>query len=265
MNGGSATGGSATGGSATGGSATGGSSTGGQGHPGSSTGGTGGSGLAFPIKIMPLGDSITAFTCWRADLWNTLNQAHPSKFNFVGTMQSDNGCSPSGYDADEDGWGSALITEIVAGVTSNRTCAPSPCPTLNTLGQAFSTTKPDVILMHYGTNDLWNGISPTDILSAYSAVVDRARSVNPKIHFIVAQLIPLNPSGCGGCAARVPPLNAAIPGWASGKATEASTITVVDQWTGFNSASDTDDGVHPNLAGSVKMAAKWDAALEALF
>ena len=32
---------------------------------------------------------------------------------------------------------------------------------------------------------------------------------------------------------------------------------MVDQWTGFNTATDTGDGVHPNDAGDRKMADRW--------
>jgi len=38
---------------------------------------------------------------------------------------------------------------------------------------------------------------------------------------------------------------------------------VVDQWTGFNDATDTGDGVHPNAAGDQKMSDKWYPALTA--
>jgi chitodextrinase len=55
--------------------------------------------------------------------------------------------------------------------------------------------------------------------------------------------------------------NQAIPGWAAGKTTAASPITVVDQWTGFNTATDTTDGVHPNNAGSQKISDRWYAPL----
>jgi cellulase/cellobiase CelA1 len=56
-------------------------------------------------------------------------------------------------------------------------------------------------------------------------------------------------------------LNNAIPGWATGKTTAQSPITVVDQWTGFNTATDTYDGVHPNDAGNQKMSDRWYPAL----
>jgi cellulase/cellobiase CelA1 len=39
---------------------------------------------------------------------------------------------------------------------------------------------------------------------------------------------------------------------------------VVDQWTGFGTASDTYDGVHPNAAGDQKMSDRWYPALTAL-
>jgi hypothetical protein len=66
---------------------------------------------------------------------------------------------------------------------------------------------------------------------------------------LVAQIIPMNPSNCPDCASRVVNFNAAIPGWAAGKTTAQSPIVVVDQWTGFNTATDTFDGVHPVDSG----------------
>ena len=75
--------------------------------------------------------------------------------------------------------------------------------------------------------------------------------------------IPMNPSSCAECAARVVTLNAAIPSWAAGLSTSASPITVVDQWTGFSTATDTYAGVHPSNAGDVKIANRWYPAVSA--
>ena len=41
----------------------------------------------------------------------------------------------------------------------------------------------------------------------------------------------------------------------------ASPITVVDQYTNFDAAADTKDGVHANDMGSVKIATNWFTAL----
>ena len=56
---------------------------------------------------------------------------------------------------------------------------------------------------------------------------------------------------------RVVDFNAAIPAWAAATTTAASPVTVVDQWTGFNTATDTGDGVHPDDSGSQKIADRW--------
>lgn len=72
------------------------------------------------------------------------------------------------------------------------------------------------------------------------------------------------PAGCANCPGGVVSLNNAIPAWASSKTTAQSPIYVVDQWTGFSTATDTSDGVHPNAAGLPKIANKWYATLAGL-
>jgi hypothetical protein len=134
----------------------------------------------------------------------------------------------------------------------------------NQLPPWLAATRPDIVLMHLGTNDMWGGtISTAAILAAYSTMVDQMRSSNPNMKIIVAQLIPMDPPSCTGCAQRVVSLDNAIPAWAAGKTTTTSPITVVDQWTGFNVATDTVDGVHPVDSGFQKMADRWYPALTA--
>lgn len=87
------------------------------------------------------------------------------------------------------------------------------------------------------------------------------RSSKSNMKILVAKILPMSPSNCSACAQRVINLNNAIPGWASGKTTSASPITVVDQWSGFNTSTDTVDGVHPNSSGNPKIANRWFPAL----
>ena len=54
-----------------------------------------------------------------------------------------------------------------------------------------------------------------------------------------------------------------MPAWASALTTAASPITVVDQWAGFDDATDTYDGVHPNDSGNVKIANRWYPSVSA--
>jgi lysophospholipase L1-like esterase len=110
---------------------------------------------------------------------------------------------------------------------------------------------------------VWSNIPTATILAAYTKLVGQMRDSKPTMKVLVAQIIPMNPSTCPECAARVVALDAAIPAWAASLTTAASPITVVNQWTGFDDATDTYDGVHPNDAGNVKMADAWYPAVAA--
>ncbi|BCY07749.1 cellulose binding domain-containing protein [Actinoplanes sp. L3-i22] len=195
-------------------------------------------------KIMALGDSITGSPgCWRALLWQKLPA---DKVDFVGTLPGQ-GCGFD-YDGENEGHGGYLATNVA---------------TQNLLVGWLAATDPDVVLMHFGTNDVWSNLPTTQILAAFTTLVGQMRASNPAMKILVAQIIPMNPSTCTECAQRVVALNAAIPAWAASLTTTASPITVVDQWTGFDTATDTYDGVHPNDAGNVKIAAKWYPPLAA--
>ncbi|MFI7709098.1 cellulose binding domain-containing protein [Nonomuraea sp. NPDC049480] len=199
---------------------------------------------AAPVRIMPLGDSITAGPgCWRALLWNRLQSTGYTNIDFVGS-DPDGGCNYGfSYDGDHEGHGGYSATGIAD---------------QNQLPPWLNAARPDIVLMHLGTNDMWGGFVPTGtVLAAYTKLVGQMRANNPTMKIIVAQIIPMNPSGCSTCAASVTALNNAIPGWAANLTTPQSPIVVVDQWTGFNTATDTGDGVHPNDAGFRKMADRW--------
>lgn len=202
---------------------------------------------AAAVRIMPLGDSITGSPgCWRALLWNRLQSNGFTNIDFVGTLPPQ-GCGVP-YDGDNEGHGGALVTNV-----ANQ----------NQLPGWLAATTPDIVLMHFGTNDVWSGLDPTTVLAAYSKLVDQMRASNPNMKILVAKIIPLNPSGCADCPNRAIALDNAIPAWASGKTTAQSPIVVVDQWTGFNTATDTNDGVHPNDSGIQKMSDRWYPALSA--
>jgi lysophospholipase L1-like esterase len=218
------------------------------------------------VRLMPLGDSITGSTCWRALLWQKLSQnGLGGRFNFVGSRSTDAGCTPSNYNRANEGHPGVLVTnfvndadELVAGIQTPQSL--------------FSLNPADVVLFHFATNDIWNSVADSTILAAYSQVLAALRAVNPKVVVLVAQLIPMNPintatcstCACPACGGRVVAFNSLIPRWASSSSTPASPVIVVDQWTGFDATAgvDTVDGVHPNaLSGAPKMANKWYDAL----
>ncbi|MEV0596945.1 cellulose binding domain-containing protein [Nonomuraea cavernae] len=203
---------------------------------------------AATARIMPLGDSITGSPgCWRALLWSRLQSSGHTDVDFVGTLPPQ-GCSIP-YDGDNEGHGGALATNV-----ANQ----------NQLPAWLAASRPDIVLMHFGTNDVWNNIAPATILSAYTTLVSQMRAANPAMKILVAKIIPLNPPTCPDCGRRAVNLNDAIPAWAAATTTQQSPIVVVDQWTGFNTGTDTYDGVHPNAAGDQKISDRWFPALSSL-
>jgi lysophospholipase L1-like esterase len=127
--------------------------------------------------------------------------------------------------------------------------------------------KSDVLLMQFGTNDVWNGVATQTILQAYTLVLTDYRAVHPNVILFIAQITPLHPTGCGTCETGAEALNAAIPGWATSQSTPASPIYVVDVWSAFTASTYlpdsmyTADGVHPNPAGAALVAHEWYNAL----
>lgn len=207
-------------------------------------------------KIMPLGDSITGTTCYPQLLSETLKVAGHDNFEFVGSITNNQSCNGAPF-VKSEGHGGYLVTYLL-----NDSHASEKKGTLTEL-KTWSNTKPEVIFMHFGTNDVWSNIATANIISAYTTVIDTFRSTSPNVIVFVAQIIPMNPSPtCSTCASGIAALNQQITGWASNKSTDNSPIYVVDLNTGFTADStNTADGVHPNPTGAQKMADKMAAAL----
>ncbi|MFY7069264.1 cellulose binding domain-containing protein [Nocardiopsis changdeensis] len=197
------------------------------------------------VRIMPLGDSITGSPgCWRALLWRDLVDAG-QEVDFVGTLPGD-GCGFA-YDGEHEGHGGYLVTNVAR---------------QGLLAGWLERSDPDTVLMHFGTNDVWSGIPTADILAAYDTLLAQMRAHDPHMRVLVAQIIPMDPDrSCATCGQGVRDLNAAIPAWAAANTTAESPVTVVDQWTGFDTDADTYDGVHPSASGDRRIADRWFAAL----
>jgi lysophospholipase L1-like esterase len=244
-------------GAGAGGAASGGGGGTASGGAGGGSAGAGGSIHTGTWRITPLGDSITGTTCGPQLLSKELKDKGHSNFSFIGTNLNNQSCNGA-PNVQTEGHGGYLVTDLVGtGMHASE------------LGKWTSADKPDVVLMHFGTNDVWNNIAPATILGAYSTVLSSLRGASPQVIVFVAQIIPMNPNGCTACESRVEALNAQIPAWATSKSTAASPIYVVDQHSAFVAASYkpsstyTSDGVHPNAAGGQLMADKWYAALTA--
>ena len=209
-------------------------------------------------RITPLGDSITSSTCGPQLLSKALIERGKTNFTFVGGNLNNQSCNGAPA-VQTEGHGGYLVTDLVG---SGVHAAELPTWSKN--------NKAELVLMQFGTNDVWNDRAPSVILAAYSTVLSHLRAANPNVIVLVAQITPLNPAGCSACESRVTTLNAQIPGWAARSSTPASRVSVVDLHSAFTGAnytansSYTADGVHPNVAGAQLIANEWYDALVAL-
>ncbi|GIE80338.1 hypothetical protein Aph02nite_62880 [Actinoplanes philippinensis] len=192
--------------------------------------------LDRPLRIMPLGDSITVGVGspgkngWRADLQRRLHDAGVSA-DFVGS-ESD---GTSG-DLDHEGHGGWTIEQI-AGIVD----------------QSLSSFRPDVVLLHAGTNNITRSDDPVAAAGKLSGLIDRVRAGAPQAEIYVAKII-------GTAVASEAPANRAynalIPAVVQQKGPR---VHLVDQST--VAGLDIYDAHHPNEFGYRKMAYTWYEAM----
>ncbi len=195
------------------------------------------------VRIMPLGDSITQgnfrYDSYRRPLWHQLKAAGLN-VDFVGSQTRNHIAGPprADFDRDHEGHWGWTINQI-----------------LERLDGWARAAKPDAVLMHLGTNDLFKGDDAETIARELAEVVAVLRAANPRVAIFLAELIPAR-----GAEPAYAPVNARIRALAA-LGTEDSPVTIVDMFTGFDVDAHTYDGVHPNAAGEAFLAERWFAAL----
>lgn len=216
-------------------------------------GGAGGMGGAAPLSgtqaIMVLGSSNELITCWRAFLWQKLQAAQITNFDFVGGFTDGPDCNVAGYDKDLQAKSGIIISNLPA----------------SDYAAWFTAHKPDIILMHFGGADILQNMPIDGVMKAYGTALEQARLVNPKVRLFIAQHTPQAANTCNNCDANVQALNAAIATWAPEHNTADSPVVAVDLYTGLVTATDFSDGVHLNEAGSQKVSDRFFAVLKPLF
>lgn len=198
-----------------------------------------------PVRIMPLGDSITEgndeHPSYRVPLWRMLRDAG-YHVDFVGN--SGRGLfswfgDDRDMDPDHEGHWAWQADEVLA-----------------RLPDWAARVTPDVALVHLGSNDILRGERPAGVVAEMRAIVRVLREVNPRVTVLVAQIIPAS-----GAEGRMKEYNDGLRELA-GLSTAESRVIVVDLFTGFDPATDTYDGLHPNTVGERKMAEGWLRALK---
>ena len=193
------------------------------------------------IRVLPLGDSITRGTgsptrgSYRMDLAYRLLKGG-MQVDYVGSQSTG-----TGSDTQHEGHGGWTIDEL-----SER------------LDGWLARYRPDVVLVHAGTNNITQGDGVYATGRKLSAMVDQIRAARPEAYIFVAQIV----------GSRVPrelaqdrALNRLIPRLMAAK--NDPLITVVDQSS--VSGIDLHDLHHPNDFGYSKMAYNWYRAMAPVF
>ncbi len=212
-----------------------------------------------PVRIMPLGDSITAGKSsgvddvtqqisYRKALWDSLLAASRS-VDFVGSLI--NGEFYSGFDANHEGHSGWRDDQIALNIYDN--------------GGAnwLSNTPADVVLLHIGTNAL--NASPTDVESILNEIDQYEAANNTTVIVVLARIINMVPVN-----ATVTQFNDNVETMALTRITNGDKIILVDIEDGagvvysFQPAGDMWDSLHPFASGYTKMSNVWLSALNSI-
>ena len=121
----------------------------------------------------------------------------------------------------------------------------------------YRANPADIILLHAGHNHFVEEQPIGGIIAATEQIITTARTINPTVIVLVAQVIP---AGKLPKYSYIPDLNKELA-----KLADHLDVELVDQATGFDWTTDTvADKVHPNAKGAEKMAARWFEALKPL-
>jgi lysophospholipase L1-like esterase len=122
---------------------------------------------------VPLGDSITEITCWRALVWDMLAEAnYSSQVQYVGSQNSNpQNCKPqtANWDEHHEGHSGWLAIDIANSYITTW----------------MKNTPADIVMFMLGTNDVVRGHSTADITAAYTKIVNTIRAAVPKAKIIV--------------------------------------------------------------------------------
>ena len=201
---------------------------------------------ATPVKIMPLGDSITEgsnglitddnyMASYRQKLYLDLIGSGYN-VNFVGSLQSGNLLTPA-FDTDHEGhagysaactYGPAVVTYVYNWLTAN---------------------PADVVLLHIGTNDVANNCQSA---AGISSVLDQIYSFNRNITVLLARIINQQTYDQA-----VTDFNDSVEAMAISRIANGDRIIIVDEEHALTYPDDMEGPLHPTQAGYDKMAVPW--------
>jgi lysophospholipase L1-like esterase len=199
-----------------------------------------------PVRIMPLGDSITEGCCsdqpsgsYRKHL-HAMLAGQEYNVDFVGTLRD---TIPSELpDTDHQGAPGFGLEHIAKNIGV----------------WLKQIDEPDVILIHAGTNDFWVGSSLEEVTDRLERLLDRISGLRPQAKIIVASLI-LRGDQYETIQAEFATI---LPRIVAKQVAMGRHVFFADLHDSldFNDLMN-NDGVHPSTSGFIKMAGSWLPAI----
>ena len=198
-------------------------------------------GCEMPVRIMPLGDSITAgsdgartklFGTYRTALYDTLTGTGYN-VDFVGSAYSRH---TADQDRDHEGWPGYVAYGI-----------------RNIVQDVLAMNAPDLILLHIGTNDVSSALAGT------TEILKRVDLVSKTIPVVVARIInqkTYNPA--------VTQYNINLAAMVASRIASGDKLYLVDQEPVLNYATDMFDNLHPSVTAASKMSTPWFNELQTM-
>ncbi len=129
----------------------------------------------------------------------------------------------------------------------------------------ISMFRPNIILLHIGTNDVNGNLDLANAPTRLGALIDRMTSDSPTTLVVVAQIIPTTNDNTN---VAIRAYNAAIPALVQQRASAGKHVMLLDMYTLFASRADfktalMNDSLHPNVAGYAAMGDAWYASIRA--
>jgi lysophospholipase L1-like esterase len=201
---------------------------------------------AWPIRILPLGDSITdgagAPGGYRAPLYQLLTNAG-YKVDFVGT-QTDNGAAslPDPDHEGHSGWRIEQIDSIILDVFAH-------------------IADPDIILVLIGTNDYGQGYDTAHATNRLEALIAKMATNRPTAEIIVANLLKRSEPYDTQIQTTFNPF---VPGLVARQHALGREVYFDDLRSAVPLA-DMPDQLHPGQTGYNKMATNWFGVITNMF
>ena len=201
-----------------------------------------------PIRIMPLGDSITDGTSagstgyggYRRPLYYSLTGAGYT-VDYIGSLTINSSQIPDQNHEGHSGWRIDQLDSNIAGWFANM-------------------ADPDVVLMHIGTNDFGQNLNIATAIDRLDALILKIATLRPYCHIIVTNLMergePFNTNIQNQ-------FNPFVQARVNAHASAGRRVTFLDMRAACP-VTDMPDSLHPNQTGYDKMAAAWLPAIQAV-